>query len=183
MSALEDCTATPHRPACLGLNCWPGSVVLRLTLPKVQFSHTKIYWSVWRVCLLILGLEGLRLMKSVETGQPTFARPALDLCPTSIIFTIILESPIIFSKAILIKCRWDIVCVRSKILFKGIFSPIKFRKHPLVQNLIHQCCYERKKNGLMNSFPLLAYLYGFFLSCSVQRKSCPITWANGLCNL
>ena len=41
MSALEDCTATPHRPACLGLNRWPASIVSRLTLSTLQFSHIK----------------------------------------------------------------------------------------------------------------------------------------------
>ena len=39
MLALEECTATLHRPACLGLNRWPASIVSRLTLPKLQFSH------------------------------------------------------------------------------------------------------------------------------------------------
>ena len=46
MLALEDCTATPHRPACLGLNCWPASIVSRLTLPKLQFSRIKKRQSV-----------------------------------------------------------------------------------------------------------------------------------------
>ena len=39
--------ATPHKPACLGLNRWPSSVVSRLTFtfPKLQFSHVKcISW-------------------------------------------------------------------------------------------------------------------------------------------
>ena len=36
---LEECKATPHRPACLGLNHWLASIVSRLTLPKLQFSH------------------------------------------------------------------------------------------------------------------------------------------------
>ena len=39
MLALEECKATPHKPAFLGLNCWPESIVSRLTLPKLQFSH------------------------------------------------------------------------------------------------------------------------------------------------
>ena len=29
---------TPHKPVCLGLYHWPA---LRLTLPKLQFSHIK----------------------------------------------------------------------------------------------------------------------------------------------
>ena len=41
MLALEDCTVTQHRPACLGLKRWPASIVSRLILPKLQFSHIK----------------------------------------------------------------------------------------------------------------------------------------------
>ena len=42
MSAPADQAATPHKPACLWLNRWPASVVSRLTLPKLQFSHIKL---------------------------------------------------------------------------------------------------------------------------------------------
>ena len=46
MLALEDGTATLHRPACLGLNRWPASIVSRLTFLKLQFSHIKKRQSV-----------------------------------------------------------------------------------------------------------------------------------------
>ena len=42
MSAPADQAATPHKPARLWLNRWPASVVSRLTLPKLQFSHIKL---------------------------------------------------------------------------------------------------------------------------------------------
>ena len=42
MLAPADQAATLHKPACLGLNRWPASVVSRLSLPKLQFSQIKL---------------------------------------------------------------------------------------------------------------------------------------------
>ena len=42
LSAPADQAVNLNKPACLELNCWPGSIVSRLTLPELEFSHSKI---------------------------------------------------------------------------------------------------------------------------------------------